>query len=110
MNQTKDNKMKTRIENGYVIDDDNNRPPLNFGAVKPKPYSRSKTAPTAPTATTAPTGEAGKKLEGATSTLFAAIQIYKASGYPISPCRFFDSNEKAMEDIERLADPRVPRM
>jgi hypothetical protein len=52
-------------------------------------------------------GEAGKKLEAATSTLFAAMQIYKASGYLISPVRFFDSNEKAMADIERLADTQL---
>jgi hypothetical protein len=49
-------------------------------------------------------GEAGKKLEERTSTLFAAMQIYKASGYLISPCRFFDSDEKAMEDMKRLAE------
>ena len=48
-------------------------------------------------------GAAGKELESRTSTLFAAMQIYKASGYEISPCRFYDSNEKAMEDMRTLA-------
>ena len=49
-------------------------------------------------------GEAGYDLELRTSPLFAAMQIYKASGALISPCRFFDSNDKAMEDIKRLAE------
>ena len=48
-------------------------------------------------------GEAGKKLESQTTTLFAAQQIYKASGYAISPCRFFDSDEAAMADMGKLA-------
>jgi len=49
-------------------------------------------------------GEQGRELESATSTLFAAMQIYKASGYEISPCRFFDSDEDAMADMKRLAE------
>jgi hypothetical protein len=49
-------------------------------------------------------GEAGYALEAATTTLFAAQQIYKASGYKISPVRFFDSNEAALADMTRLAD------
>ena len=49
-------------------------------------------------------GEAGKELAEATSTLFAAVQIYKASGYKISPVRFFDDNEPAMADMKRLAE------
>lgn len=49
-------------------------------------------------------GEAGYALEEQTSPLFAAMQIYKASGYRISPCRFFDTNENAMADMRRLAD------
>lgn len=48
-------------------------------------------------------GEAGKTLEHSTSSLFAAQQIYRASGYDISPVRFYDSNEKALEDMKRLA-------
>ena len=49
------------------------------------------------------TGKAGRELEEKTSTLFAAMQIYKASGYAISPRRFFDTNEEALEDMKRLA-------
>jgi hypothetical protein len=52
-------------------------------------------------------GKAGQKLEKATSTLFAAMQIYKASGYRINPNRFFDVNTKAMEDMKRLAEGDV---
>lgn len=48
-------------------------------------------------------GEAGYELEKKTSWLFAAQQIYKASGYQISPCRFYDSNADAMADMARLA-------
>lgn len=48
-------------------------------------------------------GEAGYELERRTDPVFAAMQIYKASGYEISPVRFFESNEKAMEDMKRLA-------
>ena len=48
-------------------------------------------------------GEKGKALETKTSTLFAAMQIYKASGYEISPVRFFDSNKVALADMQRLA-------
>jgi uncharacterized pyridoxamine 5'-phosphate oxidase family protein len=49
-------------------------------------------------------GAEGKKLEQETTPLFAAQQIYKASGYDISPVRFFDSNEAAMADMKRLAE------
>lgn len=49
-------------------------------------------------------GEAGYALEKRTSTLFAAMQIYRASGYEISPCRFFDSSEDALEDMRKLAE------
>jgi hypothetical protein len=48
-------------------------------------------------------GEAGYELERRTSSLFAAQQIYKASGYKISPVRFFDSNEDALADMKKLA-------
>ena len=49
-------------------------------------------------------GEAGYALEAQTTTLFAAQQIYKASGYDISPVRFYDSNEDALADMKRLAE------
>ena len=48
-------------------------------------------------------GEAGRALEKKTSTPFAAQQIYRKSGYDISPVRFFDSNEAALADMKRLA-------
>lgn len=51
-------------------------------------------------------GDAGRELEEKTSTLFAAIQIYKKSGYKIPPARFFDSDKAAMEDMKRLAELR----
>jgi hypothetical protein len=49
-------------------------------------------------------GKAGYELEQKTSPEFAAMQIYKASGYQISPCRFFDSEADAMADMKRLAE------
>ena len=52
-------------------------------------------------------GDAGYELERQTTPLFAAMQIYKASGYQISPCRFFDSNEKALEDMKKLATTKA---
>jgi hypothetical protein len=52
-------------------------------------------------------GEAGYALEEQTSAVFAAMQIYKASGYEISPVRFYDDNERALADMERLAGSTV---
>jgi hypothetical protein len=52
-------------------------------------------------------GQDGKKLEDQTSTLFAAQQIYRASGYEISPVRFFDSNDAALADMKRLAEQEL---
>jgi hypothetical protein len=50
-------------------------------------------------------GEEGKKLEKKTSTLFAAMQIYKASStIRVSPTSFYDSNEVAMKDMKRCAE------
>jgi len=49
-------------------------------------------------------GDAGKKLERATTTLFAAMQIYKASSpIRVFPPRFFEKNEQALADMERCA-------
>lgn len=51
------------------------------------------------------TGKKGKELEAKTSTLFAAMMIYKASSpIRVSPTRFFENNEKAMEDIKKCAE------
>lgn len=53
-------------------------------------------------------GKEGKELEDKTSTLFAAMQIYKASSpIRVSPTRFFDSNDIAMADIKRCAELEV---
>lgn len=49
-------------------------------------------------------GEAGYKLEQASHCKFAAMLIYKASGSPVSPCRLYDTNEEALEDIRRCAE------
>ena len=49
-------------------------------------------------------GREGKELERKTSTGFAALQIYNASSeIKVSPPRFFETAEKAMEDIKRCA-------
>lgn len=48
-------------------------------------------------------GMAGRVLENATSTPFAAMQIAKASGIPISPVRFYDDNDAALADMARTA-------
>jgi hypothetical protein len=52
-------------------------------------------------------GKEGRELEQQTSPEFAAMQIYKASGYLISPVRFFDSNEDALADMKKLAEREV---
>jgi hypothetical protein len=54
-------------------------------------------------------GEPGKKLEARFGTLLAAMKIYDAScpGYKISPLRFFDSNEAALEDMRKLAEQQA---
>lgn len=49
-------------------------------------------------------GEPGRALEDKTSTLFAAMQIYKASSpIRVAPPRFFETNEQAMADLQRCA-------
>lgn len=49
-------------------------------------------------------GKEGKELESRTSTLFAAMQIYKkSSDIRVFPPRFFESNKIAMDDIKRCA-------
>jgi hypothetical protein len=49
-------------------------------------------------------GLADEALEKVTSTLFLAQQIYKASGYDISPARFYDDNDTALEHMRALAE------
>lgn len=48
-------------------------------------------------------GEAGYALERFHDTALAAQLIYRASGHPINPCRFYDNNEAALADMQRLA-------
>lgn len=49
-------------------------------------------------------GEPGRALEIFHGTLLAAQLIYRESGAPISPCRFYDSDEEAMADMKKLAE------
>jgi len=49
-------------------------------------------------------GEAGKALEEATSTPFAAMQIYRASDPTWAMSDFFANNEEALADMLRLAE------
>ena len=49
-------------------------------------------------------GESGYALEQFYGTALAAQLIYRESGEPINPCRFWDDTEKAMEDIKRSAE------
>lgn len=48
-------------------------------------------------------GDAGYALERFHNTPLAAQLIYKASGYQVNPCRFYDDNEAALADMEKLA-------
>jgi hypothetical protein len=48
-------------------------------------------------------GDAGYALERQYGWCLAAQMIYHASGYHISPVRFYEPNDVAMEDIRRLA-------
>jgi hypothetical protein len=49
-------------------------------------------------------GEAGYALERFHNTPLAAQLIYAASGSPINPCRFYDSNEEALADMKARAE------
>lgn len=50
-------------------------------------------------------GKEGKELEEKTSTPFAAMQIYKKSSeIKVSPVRFYDNADRAMEDIKLCAE------
>ena len=49
-------------------------------------------------------GEAGYALERFHNAALAAQLIYRESGAPINPCRFYDSNEDALADMKRLAE------
>jgi hypothetical protein len=51
-------------------------------------------------------GDEGKALEKFHGTLLAAQLIYDASDTSrrFNPCRFFDSNTEALEDMKKLAE------
>jgi hypothetical protein len=49
-------------------------------------------------------GDAGYALERFHNTPLAAQLIYRASGHPINPCRFYDSDSEALADMKRLAE------
>ena len=53
-------------------------------------------------------GDAGYALERFYNTTLAAQLIYRESGSPINPCRFYDSNEDALADIKRMAGQEAP--
>jgi hypothetical protein len=57
-------------------------------------------------------GEPGKQLEERFGPLLAAMFIYDAScpGYEINPCRFFDTDEAALEDMRKLAEAAKRRI
>lgn len=48
-------------------------------------------------------GEAGYALELFYDTALAAQLIYRASGSPISPCRFYDTDKDALADMAKRA-------
>jgi len=55
-------------------------------------------------------GKEGEELEDATSTSFAAMQIYKKSSSIHVPLpKFFDNNEDAMKDIKRCAKEEMKK-
>ena len=51
-------------------------------------------------------GEAGKELEAFFDTPLAAMKIYDISSKlePVSPVRFFETNEDALADMKRMAE------
>ena len=55
-------------------------------------------------------GEAGKALEAFFDTPLASLKIHLASGSPISPVRFFESDELALADMkERAEKPQLAK-
>ena len=49
-------------------------------------------------------GEQGYALEQFFNTELAAMLIYRESGSPINPARFYDGNDDALADMKRLAE------
>ena len=54
-------------------------------------------------------GPDGKRLEDFHNPELTAMLIYQASGYHINPARFYDTNEKALADMKRLAEEEAAR-
>lgn len=54
-------------------------------------------------------GDAGYALEQSHGSLLAAQLIYRESGSPISPIRFFDSKAEALADMKRAAEVEAAR-
>jgi len=48
-------------------------------------------------------GKQGYDLEERFNTELAAMLIYRESGAPINPARFYDSNEAALADMKKRA-------
>jgi hypothetical protein len=53
-------------------------------------------------------GEPGYALERFFNTALAAQLIYRESGAPINPGRFYDTNEEALADMKRAAEEIAP--
>lgn len=49
-------------------------------------------------------GDAGRALEQRFNTELAAMLIYRESGSPINPARFYDSNDDALADMKKRAE------
>lgn len=49
-------------------------------------------------------GDAGYALERFYNVELAAMLIYRESGLPINPSRFYDSNEDALKDMRKCAE------
>jgi hypothetical protein len=49
-------------------------------------------------------GDEGKALEQRFNWELAAMLIYRESGSPINPSRFYDSNYDALADMKRCAE------
>ena len=52
-------------------------------------------------------GEQGNALEARFNTELAAMLIYRESGSPINPSRFYDSNEDTLTDMQRMAEIEI---
>ena len=51
-------------------------------------------------------GEPGYALERFHNTALAAQLIYRESGYPINPGKFYERTAEALADMKKLAEPQ----